>query len=80
MPQYTTDWTDDMRYVLALLLLAATNWISMNLGFEHGSDVGGCIAFDMMTDIPAKENPMCERAEKSALLPLRVLWVKITDN
>lgn len=58
----------------------ASNWASMNIGFEYGADTGGCIAFDMLTELPVEEITMCPRANASRLLPARKLWLKMTGD
>lgn len=64
----------------ALIAFAASNWASMNVGFEYGADTSGCIAFDMLTELPAKEIPMCDRAAVTPLLAPRKAWLWMTGD
>ena len=64
----------------AIVALLATNWASMNAGYEYGADTSSCVAFDLLTDIPAAEIPMCERAAATALYGPRIAWLWITGD
>ena len=71
------------RLAIVLSLTVAfigSNWASMNLGFEYGVDTSGCIAFNMLTELTAKEIPMCAASAENPLLAPREVWLWVVGD